>query len=166
MIKDGGLSFKTQLKIEFLPLHDGGKNCLVKSPKRDSKTQHFFLSILLHSCQRVPNPPILPTPPFSNFVHPSLFRPTSTPTDLFVALFLNQITWIPQIQQLGYNYSALTAKLRVKGFSFLCISLHNLKGCTSNYSNAPNAVMWYNFIHMEPLIFSNTSLVAKFIVKY
>ena len=117
------MSFETQLKIEFLPPHDGSKNCLVKSPKRDSKKEHFFLSILVHSCQRVSNPPILPTPPFSNFVHPSLLPPTSTPTDLFVALFLTQIAWIPQIQPLGYNYSALIAKFRVKDFSLFVVYL-------------------------------------------
>ena len=31
MIKDGGLSFKTQLKIEFLPPNNGGKKFLEKS---------------------------------------------------------------------------------------------------------------------------------------
>ena len=31
MIKDGQLSFETQLKIEFLPLNDGNKKCLKKS---------------------------------------------------------------------------------------------------------------------------------------
>ena len=31
MIKDGGLSFGTQLKIEFLPLNNGSKNCMGKS---------------------------------------------------------------------------------------------------------------------------------------
>ena len=31
MIKDGGLSFETQLKIEFLPPNSGGKKCLGKS---------------------------------------------------------------------------------------------------------------------------------------
>ena len=35
MIKDGGLSFETQLKIEFLPLNNSGKRCLEKS-LRDS----------------------------------------------------------------------------------------------------------------------------------
>ena len=28
MIKDGGLSFETQLKIEFLPPNNGSKKCL------------------------------------------------------------------------------------------------------------------------------------------
>ena len=42
MIKDGGMSFENQLKIEFLPLHNGSKKCLEKSMKRDSKRQHFF----------------------------------------------------------------------------------------------------------------------------
>ena len=31
MIKDGGLSFKTQLKIEFLPQNNSSKICLEKS---------------------------------------------------------------------------------------------------------------------------------------
>ena len=31
MIKDGGMSFENQLKIEFLPLHNGSKKCLEKS---------------------------------------------------------------------------------------------------------------------------------------
>ena len=31
MIKDGGLSFETQLKIEFLPLNNGSKKCLENS---------------------------------------------------------------------------------------------------------------------------------------
>ena len=31
MIKDGGLTFETQLKIEFLPLYNGSKKCLGKS---------------------------------------------------------------------------------------------------------------------------------------
>ena len=31
MIKDGGLSFETQLRIEFLPPNNGSKKCLEKS---------------------------------------------------------------------------------------------------------------------------------------
>ena len=31
MVKDGGLSFETQMKIEFLPPHNGSKKCLEKS---------------------------------------------------------------------------------------------------------------------------------------
>ena len=31
MIKDEGLSFETQLKIEFLPLKNGSRKCLKKS---------------------------------------------------------------------------------------------------------------------------------------
>ena len=31
MIQYGGLSFRTQLKIEFLPPNDGGKNAWKKS---------------------------------------------------------------------------------------------------------------------------------------
>ena len=32
MIKDGGLSFETQLKIEFLLPNNGSKKCLEKKP--------------------------------------------------------------------------------------------------------------------------------------
>ena len=42
MTKDGGLSFETQLKIEFLPLHNGSKKMLEKSLKKDSKRLLFF----------------------------------------------------------------------------------------------------------------------------
>ena len=31
MIKEGGLSFETQLKIELLPTNNGSKKCLEKS---------------------------------------------------------------------------------------------------------------------------------------
>ena len=31
MLKDGGLSFENQLKIEFLPPNNGSKKCLEKS---------------------------------------------------------------------------------------------------------------------------------------
>ena len=33
MIKDGGLNFDTQSKIEFLPPNNGSKKCLEKSPQ-------------------------------------------------------------------------------------------------------------------------------------
>ena len=36
MIRDGGLSFETQLKVEFLPLNNGSKKCLEKSLVRSS----------------------------------------------------------------------------------------------------------------------------------
>ena len=43
MIKEGGLSFKTQFKIEFLPPNNGSKKCLKKSLLilTKSKEQHW-----------------------------------------------------------------------------------------------------------------------------
>ena len=38
MIKDRGLSFETQLKIEFLPPHNGSKKCLEKSLNASSRS--------------------------------------------------------------------------------------------------------------------------------
>ena len=50
MIKDGGLSFETQLRIEFLPPNNGSKKCLEKS--LDSNVRRFtscvFLIALVH----------------------------------------------------------------------------------------------------------------------
>ena len=64
----------------------------------------YFFTLLchtFHSWQRGANPPpILPTPPFSNFVHtplppppPPHQLPTSTPTVLSVVLFIWLIGW-------------------------------------------------------------------------
>ena len=40
MIKDGGLSFEIQLKIEFLPPINGSKKCLEKSLIMDENQKH------------------------------------------------------------------------------------------------------------------------------
>ena len=55
MIKDGGLSFETQLEIEFLPPHNGSKKMLGKITEEGQQETTLFLSILVHSWRRVPN---------------------------------------------------------------------------------------------------------------
>ena len=48
-MKDGGLSFETQLKIEFLPPNNSSKKCLEKSlhefSNHWSPLQHIFVEI-------------------------------------------------------------------------------------------------------------------------
>ena len=51
MIKDGGLSFKTQLKSEFLPLNNGSKKCL----ENPCNFRSFFALL-------PPHPPPPPSP--------------------------------------------------------------------------------------------------------
>ena len=53
MIKNGGLSFKTQLKVEFLPRNNGSKKCLEKSlhePKSKVKIYTTSKKSKLHNC--------------------------------------------------------------------------------------------------------------------
>ena len=54
MMKDGVLSFETQLKIEFLPLNNSSKKCLEKflqlNPKRNSPPLHELNSAMQCCC--------------------------------------------------------------------------------------------------------------------
>ena len=81
MIKDGGLSFETQLKIEILPPHNGSKKMLGKNTEEGWQETALFLTILVHSWRRVPNPHYISYPTSSNFVQPPPPLPPPPHTD-------------------------------------------------------------------------------------
>ena len=83
MIKDGGLSFETQLKIEILPPHNGSKKMFGKNTEEGSQETTLFLTILVHSWRRFPNPHYISYPHLqilSNHHFPALLPHTRTHT--------------------------------------------------------------------------------------
>ena len=47
MIKDGGLSFETQLEIEFLPPHNDSKKMLGKITEEGQQERNYSFSVYI-----------------------------------------------------------------------------------------------------------------------